>query len=186
MPQSGFRTRTRDEYADKQDFVDVFISERGSLERLALMLTGNLEMAALCVVLALRECVASSSVSKGWTFTWTRRIVIRNAIRLVMGSETRTSRATPCGLDSSCSLCPAEDFMEPTVALSVLQLPTIDRLVFVICVREGYTLHDCALLMDRSPREVNEAYTRVADHALRMDGHISSFGDACALAQLSV
>ena len=44
---------------------------------------------------------------------------------------------------------------------SILDLPEFDRFVFVICVLERYSMLDCALLLGRSPREVNEARQRV-------------------------
>jgi hypothetical protein len=38
---------------------------------------------------------------------------------------------------------------------SILNLPKLDWLVFVIRILEGYSIHDCAVLLGRS-REINE------------------------------
>jgi hypothetical protein len=47
----------------------------------------------------------------------------------------------------------------------ILDLPELDRFVFVICVLERYSMHDCALLLGRSPRDINEARQRVRNQA---------------------
>ena len=83
----GETASERCEYARKEEFVSVFESERVGLQRLALLLTANSEAAKRCLIRAFRECIASSSVSKEWVLSWTRRMVIRNAISLVMGPE---------------------------------------------------------------------------------------------------
>ena len=83
----GETASERCEYARKEEFASVFASERVTLQRLALLLTANSEAAKRCLTRAFRECVASSSVSKEWVLSWTRRMVIRKAISLVMGPE---------------------------------------------------------------------------------------------------
>jgi hypothetical protein len=47
--------------------------------------------------------------------------------------------------------------------LAILSLPDFDRLVFVICVLERYSILDCALLLTRSPKDVNEARVRASN-----------------------
>jgi hypothetical protein len=43
---------------------------------------------------------------------------------------------------------------------AIFDLPDFDRLVFVICVLERYSILDCALLLRRSPKDVNDARVR--------------------------
>jgi len=80
----------RGEYARKEEFASVFECERVGLRRLALLLTANSEAARECLIRAFRECIANSSVSREWVLSWTRRMIIRNAITLVMCSESES------------------------------------------------------------------------------------------------
>ena len=73
------------DHARKEEFASVFECERVGLQKLALLLTANADAAKLCLIRTFQEGIASSSVSKEWILSWTRRMVIRNAIRLVMG-----------------------------------------------------------------------------------------------------
>jgi hypothetical protein len=48
----------------------------------------------------------------------------------------------------------------------ILDLPELDRFVFVICVLERYSVYDCALLLGRPPQDINEARRRVGNQSL--------------------
>jgi DNA-directed RNA polymerase specialized sigma24 family protein len=156
----------RGEYGRKEEFVSLFERERVNLGRLALLLTGNSEAAKQCFLLAFRECIASSSVSKDWMLTWTRRMVVRNAIWLVMGTGGRPFVNTNDDADTG-AIPFFQDDAFGTIAEpeSIVGLPDFDRFVLVICLLERYSEHDCALLLGRSPREVNEARQRVGHQA---------------------
>jgi hypothetical protein len=166
----GKAVSERCEYACKEEFASVFESERVGLQRLALLLTANSEAAKRCLFSAFRECLASSSVSKEWVLSWTRRMVIRNAIGLVMGlgaqSFVNTNRDPDNGL---IAFSPDDSLGAIAESESILDLPEFDRFVFVICVLERYSMHDCALLLGRSPREVNEARQRVGSQVGQID-----------------
>lgn len=83
----GRKLSERHEYARIEEFVSLFERERASLRRLALLFTANSEAAKQCMIGAIRECIVNSSVFKEWVLTWTRRMVLRNAIRIVMVTE---------------------------------------------------------------------------------------------------
>jgi hypothetical protein len=51
-------------------------------------------------------------------------------------------------------------------AHAILTLPDFDRLIFVICVLERYSILDCALLLRRSPKDVNDARVRAINHVV--------------------
>lgn len=57
----------------------------------------------------------------------------------------------------------SQDDFQSTIAESesILDLSEFDRFVFVICVLERYSIYDCALLLNRLPRDINEARQRV-------------------------
>lgn len=166
----GQKAKKRGEYPSKKEFASVFESERAGLQRLALLLTADSKAAKACLISAFRERIASSSVSKEWAFSWTRRMVIRNAINLVMdpGGQSSVNRndeadreLVALSLDQSLGA-----FAEPE---SILDLPELDRFVFVICVLERYSMYDCALLLGRSPRDVTEAPQRVGNQVGQAD-----------------
>ena len=152
----------RGKYACKEEFVSVFESERMVLQRLALLLTANTEAAERCLALALQECIASSSVSKDWVLAWARRVVIRNAANLVMEMKGNAERGSIVFTEDG-SLSQIANFE------AILALPDLDRLVFVICILECHSVQDCALLLERPPREVIEARRRATDQFKEMD-----------------
>ena len=148
-------------YATTGDFQRLFAREITDLFRLSLHLTADVEKAECCLTLAMRECFANTTVSKGWAAIWARRTVVRTAIHLVLGAEY----ATPidiCGdAGPDFHLQPSEYRTEALQdSLAILGLPDFDRLAFVICVLERYSILDCALLLRRSPKDVNEARVR--------------------------
>ena len=166
----GKTVSERCEYTRKEEFVSVFECERASLQRLALLLTANSEVAKRCLIGAFRECIAGSSVSKDWVLNWIRRTVIRNAINLVMGPEgqsfVNTNNETDSGL---IAFSPDDSLGAIATPESIRGLPEFDRFVFVICVLERYSMHDCALLLGRSPREIDEARQRVGNPRGQID-----------------
>jgi DNA-directed RNA polymerase specialized sigma24 family protein len=166
----GERARDGREYASKEEFVSVFTAERTALERLAFLLTANYEGANRCLDLTLRECVASSSVFKGWVLTWICRVVIRNAIELVKGSGGQPFIDTISDAEGELIVPSDEDSLDPIANSSaILHLPELDRLVFVICVLERYSIQDCALLLGRSPGDVLETRKRTANQVEQID-----------------
>jgi DNA-directed RNA polymerase specialized sigma24 family protein len=166
----GSTLSERGDYVRKEEFVSLFERERINLRRLALLLTGNSEAAKRCLMRAFRDCIASNSVSKDWMLTWTRRMVVRNAIRLVMGTEGPPFVNTNDDADIGAIPFFMDDafgaIAEPE---SIVGLPDFDRFVLVICFLERYSEHECALLLGRSPREVNEARQRVGHQVRQID-----------------
>jgi DNA-directed RNA polymerase specialized sigma24 family protein len=167
-----FRTTVseRCEYARKDEFVSVFDCERAGLRRLALLLTANSEAAQRCLIRAFRECIASSSVSKEWILSWTRRVVIRNAISLVMDPGDQSFVDTNDDADNGLTAISPDDSVGAFAeSESILGLPEFERFVFVICVLERYSIHDCALLLGKAPREVNETRHRIGNQVGQND-----------------
>jgi DNA-directed RNA polymerase specialized sigma24 family protein len=160
----GRTKHERREYARKEEFVSVFECERVGLQMLAILLTANKEAANQCLLLALRECIASNSVFKGWVLNWARRVVIRNAISLILERRGQSFVNANGGADNGLvAFTPDGSLSALAESESVLDLPDVDRFVFVICVLEGYSPHDCALLLGRSPREIDEVRKRIAN-----------------------
>jgi hypothetical protein len=166
----GKTVSQRCEYARKEDFVEVFECERAGLQRLALLLTANSQAANRCLMSAVRECIASSSVSKEWVLSWTRRVVIRNAISLVMGPEGQSFvNRNDDADDEHVALSRRDSLGAIAGSESILDLPDFERLVFIICILERYSIHDCALLLGKSPRDIVEARQRVGNQVRHID-----------------
>lgn len=140
-------------YASPEDFCAIFRQDMNSLYSLALMLTGSHEAADQCYLAALDDCSTGSAVFSEWARSWSRRAVIKNAIRLVVPVPGNAAGASESTLD------PIANQMD-TSARSVLRLNAFDRFVFVISVLEGYTLRECAALLGSSPREAEQARVR--------------------------
>jgi hypothetical protein len=157
-------------YATADDFQQLFGREMTDLFRLSLNLTADAEKAECSLLLAMRECFASSSVSKEQAHTWARRMVVRNAIRLVLGGENTLPSNTFCETEADIHLQPTAYRMEALRdSLAILDLPDFDRLVFVICVLERYSILDCALLLRRSPKDVHDARVRATNQVVSIE-----------------
>jgi len=158
----GKSANERYEYAGRKDFVSLFERERVSLRTLALLLTANSETAKRCLFRSFQECITSSSVSTEWILSWTRRMVIRNAISLIIKPGGHSFVNTSDDADNwLIAFFPDDSLGAVAESESIVDLPEFDRFVFVICVLERYSTQDCALLLGRSPREINEARKRI-------------------------
>ena len=150
-------------YAVNDEFQQLFATEMTDLFRLALNLTADIEAAERCLILAMRECLQSHCAfnSRKLSRAWARRVVIRNAIHLVQEQESRK-------LDGSLAKTTSHVQSQPNQyrttagpeSLAVLNLPDFDRLVYVICSLEHYSIAHCALLLSRSQEDVNDARVR--------------------------
>jgi DNA-directed RNA polymerase specialized sigma24 family protein len=150
-------------YAVNDDFQQLFATEMADLFRLSLNLTADTETAENCLILAMRECLQSNFVfsSRKLACTWARRVMIRQAIHLVQGEENRKPGGSLSETTSSVQSRPNEHRTTAVPeSLAVLNLPDFDRLVFVICVLEHYSLVDCALLLSRPVKDVSDAWRR--------------------------
>lgn len=154
-----WKVANRRTFAYEGELVASFERERAKLQRLALWLTADAGFAECCMNRALRECTAGASVSREWIPTWTRRMVICHAIELINSAGYRKLAQTDKFADSSLiSFTESMSLDRVEEPKSFLDLPELDRLVFVICVLEGYSMHDCALLLGRTARDIIDSY----------------------------
>ena len=137
-------------YSTAEDFQRFFAAEMTDLLRLALLLTAEAENAERTLILAVRDCSQNDCVPKEWIRTRARRAVIRQAIHLVLDNETalpETLLKRQPQFQWSSGQCAAEAVSE---SLAILSLPKLERLVFVICGIERYSIQDCSLLLNES------------------------------------
>jgi len=156
----------QDPLASPEDLQKHFAKEMTQLLCLAMHLTGDAETAETCLILAMRDCFRNNSLAKQRIHACARRMVIRSAIRLVLGIESET--LCDAGLDFP--LQPREvsiDALRDSAA--ILDLPDLERVAFVICVLERYSILDCALLLQKTPQEVYDAIVRAANQVVPVE-----------------
>ncbi len=142
------------EYASAKDFCAVFHRDMDVLYWLALTLTADAGKAEQCFVAGLDECIAGNAVFKEWARSWSKRVVIKNAIRLISPRP-----GMPIHPPAARAQEKAGSRVEVVLA-ALAHLRPFDRFVFVMSVLEGYPARDCATLLGCSPTDVVNARVR--------------------------
>jgi DNA-directed RNA polymerase specialized sigma24 family protein len=143
------------EYANARDFCRIFAKDMNSLYLLALLLTGDHEKAQHSFVAGLEDATHRNTVFKEWARSWARRVIVQNALFAVkprIGGEN-----TP-------DLTGSQSGDENPEIRGVLKMQPFDRFVFVLSVLEGYSDHECAILLECTRRDVLAARTRAFEH----------------------
>ncbi len=143
-------------YATGADFCRIFESNMDRLYLLALLLTGDHAVAESCFVTGLQDARGGNRVFKDWADAWARRTVILNAIRAIRPSAQDSAH----GVSSDVR---AEFDSDAPLLRALLSLPTFDRFVYVMCVLEGYSDHQCALLIGSARKTIVETRVRALE-----------------------
>ena len=165
------------EYATAGDFCTIFDKDMKSLYLLSLLLAGDRQKAEQCFVEGLENATSRNRVFKEWARSWARRAIIQNALRIL--------NPRPDGGDwlwDSATMNRGDDILSERAEIrAVLGLRTFDRFVFVMSVLEGYSDHDCAILLGCTRQDVLAAKTRalqqigsVAELRLKQEASINS------------
>jgi DNA-directed RNA polymerase specialized sigma24 family protein len=125
------------------DFCDALAKDMKPLYLLAFLLTANHQDAEHCFAMAL-EAASHATVFRESVRSWIRRGLIKVAIRWVLRRPSDNSEPRDSWWDSDAG----------TSFNAVAQLGSLERLVFVMAVLEGYSIKECSLLLDRSERAV--------------------------------
>ena len=145
MLQSASKKRPGSEggndYAMHSDFCAVFLQHLDRLYLLALILTGDELSAEKCFLTAFDTCVQGSPVFRESAVSWSRRSVIKNAIKFTSRAPCNPFHPDLVGNRSGLSLD------QDTSLKCVQDLPLLDRFVFVMSVLERYSDRECALLL---------------------------------------
>jgi DNA-directed RNA polymerase specialized sigma24 family protein len=141
-------------YATSDDFCRIFSENMNRLYVLALLLTADARKAEQCFVAGIGDSVENNAVFREWAYAWARRTVIQQAIRMVepvrekvMIAETEHVRLG----------------IEPRLR-AIVNLDPLERFGFVMSVLEGYSYHDCSLLLGCSRQVVMNARARALEH----------------------
>jgi len=141
-------------YATHSDFCAIFREQLDSLFLLALLLTGDELSAEKCFLAAFDTCVGGNPVFKESAVSWSRRSVIKAAIKLMLPAPSDPSNPRFPGNDSNPN-------REQEASLQWVQEPPLfERLVFVMSVLERYSDYECSLLLDCSRADILAARIR--------------------------
>lgn len=157
------------DYATHSDFCAIFRQRLDSLYLLALILTGDELSAEKCFLAAFDTCVQGSPVFKESAASWSRRSVIKNAIRLMLPVPSDPSRPHFPGNGSNLDL-DQEASLE-----RVQELPPFARFVFVMSVLERYSDHECALLLGCSRTDILPARIRAFQKISKVEKSYASY-----------
>lgn len=149
------------DFAAPSDFCAIFVQQLDRLYSLALVLTGDESRAEECLLVALDSCAEGSPVFKESAVAWSRRMVIKRAIRFMLPSPASPSHSDLVGNHSDSSS------EQDALLKSVQELSPFDRFVFVMTVLERYSDRDSALLLDCSCADVVVARIRAFQQVSR-------------------
>jgi DNA-directed RNA polymerase specialized sigma24 family protein len=137
------------DYAMPADFCRMFEDRLDHLFTLAWLLTADRYRAEQCLVAGLEDCLRANAVFREWAYSWARRTVVKNAIRIISPSPLRNEAKTVAGI------------REPdTLADAITSLKQFDRFVYVLSVLEKYSDRECSMLLECTVEKVINARTR--------------------------
>jgi DNA-directed RNA polymerase specialized sigma24 family protein len=142
------------EYATRNDFQAIFTEDMAGLHLLAYLLTADQDKAELCFVAGLEDSLEGNQVFREWARSWSKRSIIKNAIKALSPKPGRPSAERETGGEWT------DDPEKNALVAAVTQLETFDRFVFVMTVLEKYALTECAALLGSNLQEVLAAKSR--------------------------
>jgi len=162
VPSNGYSA-----YATQRDFCRIFSEKMDRLHLLALLLTADAGKAEQCLVAGIGESVVGNRIFKEWAYSWARRTVIQQAIRMMEPTQKRLAPANTelVGLE-----------IEPRLG-SILKLDALERFVFVMSVLEGYSSQDCSILLGCSRKVIVDARARALEQLANGAETIAVHGD---------
>ena len=150
IPESG-----EGEYATAEDFRELFTEDPNGLYMLSFLLAANHEKAEQCFVAGLDDCVDRNAVFQEWAGMWARRVIVRNAIRII---EPHKGEPQPREIaDQPAGKRRVLEMPVPDVPFaSILRLNDLERFVYVLSVIERFADQECAVLLGTSLKEMRE------------------------------
>ncbi|HXJ87997.1 MAG TPA: hypothetical protein VMS18_14335 [Candidatus Binatia bacterium] len=133
----------------------MFAEKLDDLYQLCLLVTGDHERAEQCFVTGLEQCFKANGIFKDWARCWAKRVIIQIAIREF---QPHPGVARSFSIPVATHMCDFPREGEGHFELAaVLVLEDFERFVFVMSVLEGYSDHDCGLLLGCTRRQIKEA-----------------------------
>ena len=139
------------------DFCRLFKEDMAGLYTLSLLLTADNTLAERCFVGGLDDCVNGNPVFRDWAHAWSRRAIIMNAIRIVFATRVNPLLSTGAVIDE-------RGWFATGPLAWVVRLQPLERFVFVMSLLEGYSDHECSVLLNRSRGQVVAARAEALRH----------------------
>jgi len=135
-------------YATHRDFCRIFTEDKTALYLLSLLLTADAQKAERCFVAGLEDSVLGNKVFREWARSWSKRTIIKNAIRAIapVPGQLATALHDPVSAAIGANLDPS--------LTAVLELAPFQRFVFVMSVLEKYSIADCSTLLNCAKQDV--------------------------------
>lgn len=144
------RETVRSSYVPAKDFCAIFQKDMKTLYSLALLLTADEKKAEQCFLSAFHECVDGAEVFTGWAQSWSRRAIVKQAIRV--------AKPRPDDSDTAMSTSVLQHEHVPN---RLIAMPPFDRFVFAMTVLERLSVRESAALLACMPSDVEKARVRV-------------------------
>ena len=155
----------------RDDFCKIFTQNMKGLYLLSLLLTADHTLAEQCFAAGMEECVEGNPVFKEWAHAWSRRVIIKNAIRIVSPlSPQRHAGELKFNDEWETELRPA--------LFAIMQLQPLERFVYVMSVLERYSDHECFALLSGTRDQVITARTRALQRLSVVDDIYIGVGEA--------
>jgi DNA-directed RNA polymerase specialized sigma24 family protein len=170
------RTQEVTEYATRSDFQEIFTEDMAGLHLLAFLLTADAKKAEQCFVAGLDESFRGNTVFRQWARSWSKRAIIKNAIKMISPAPRRIGLDVDAGPDEgeagrivSSSVGPGaarneslwnEDAPGTVLIAAASRLDAFDRFVLVMTVLEDYSVRECAALLGCAAPQVAAAKAR--------------------------
>jgi DNA-directed RNA polymerase specialized sigma24 family protein len=145
-------------YATKEDFCRIFSQEMQSLYLLSLLLTADHKKAEQCFVTGLDRCSEGRPVFNEWARSWTRRIIVQNAIRMISPKANPIRETSVLTVTSITAYSENQAFL-----LAITQLPPFERFALVLSTLERYSDRDCRAFLGCSAHDLVNARTRAIE-----------------------
>jgi len=134
-----------------------------SLYLLSFLLTADHKRAEQCFTAGMEDCLEGNPVFKEWARAWSRRAIIKNAIRMV----SPLSPPTAAG-GSAFNAAEWETNLRPELT-AVTRLEPLERFVYVMSILEHYSDQECAALLTSTREQIIGARTRALQRLSILD-----------------
>jgi DNA-directed RNA polymerase specialized sigma24 family protein len=162
------RNQEKGSYATGVDFRRIFATEMDGLYQLAYLLTVDPAKAEQAFVAGLDDSLKSNYVFKRWAYSWAKRVVIQNAIRLTLPRPTDSLLHTALTFSEEAKN-ETSDSKKHFDLKSVLSLAPFERFVFVLTALEHHSDHECALLLSCLVPQIRYARSKALEQLANSD-----------------
>lgn len=162
--------------ASAAELNEAFLQQQEHLSWLAEVITGDADMAQVCVVNAWRLSKGGTGVFRDWLVQWARSSTVRSAVHCMreqIAAESEKYSELKCthGGHPVLAVQEAESLKDLKVAEITSNLDTFSRAVLLLRGVQGCALQDCALTLGVSRLAVSSAYCGAREWMVRVVEH---------------